>query len=304
MDIKYGRKRNGIKKQLDQKINAWIKSIDDPDVQKLVARNTIVTGGSIASMLLGEPINDYDVYFRDKKTTLAVANYYVDKFNVDHHPLTTMYSPKVIEETLLNAKNEEEDRVVIFVESDGVAGDNPDVDSSVDEYVPQHPEELGEYRPVFLSANAITLSDSFQLVTRFYGEPSEIHENYDFEHAKNYYDFGEKALVLKPDALECLLSRTLVYRGSLYPVCSLFRLRKFIERGWRVSAGQVLKIAFQVSELDLNDLSTLREQLIGVDANYFHQIIKIIEEEKEKKNDMKIDSAYICEIIDRIFSEN
>jgi len=34
MDIKYGRKRNGIKKQLDQKINAWIKSIDDPEVQK------------------------------------------------------------------------------------------------------------------------------------------------------------------------------------------------------------------------------------------------------------------------------
>jgi len=262
----------------------------------VVARNTIVTGGAIASMLLGEPINDYDVYFRDKKTTLAVANYYVDKFNVDH-PLATMYSPKVIEETLLNAKNIEEDRVVIWVRSDGVAGDNPDVDSSVDEYVPQQPEELGKYRPVFLSANAITLSDSFQLVTRFYGEPSQIHDNYDFCHAMNYYDFGAKAVVLKPEALECLLSRTLIYSGSLYPVSSIFRMRKFIERGWRISAGQMLKIMWQISELDLKDKVVMREQLTGCDAIYLNQLVESLKDVEPEK----INSTYVAEIIDRIF---
>jgi len=34
-DIKYGRKRNGIKRQLTKKINEWLESIDDPNVAKL-----------------------------------------------------------------------------------------------------------------------------------------------------------------------------------------------------------------------------------------------------------------------------
>jgi len=292
--IKYGRKRNGIKKQLDQKINAWIKSIDDTEVQKLVARNTIVTGGAIASMLLGEPINDYDVYFRDKKTTLAVANYYVDKFKKENASSET---PIVKEERIPNAKGVAEDRVIIWIASSGVAGDNPEVDSSVDGYEPQEPEELGKHRPVFLSENAITLSDSFQLVTRFYGEPSEIHENYDFEHATCYYDFGAKALVLKPEALECLLSRTLVYNGSLFPIASIFRMKKFLERGWRITAGQQLKIMWQISELNLTDHNVLREQLTGVDAFFMHELINALRDVEPQK----LTSTYVAEIIDRIF---
>ena len=46
--IKYGRKKNGIKAELTKKVNDWLDTIDDPVVQELAARNTIVTGGSIA----------------------------------------------------------------------------------------------------------------------------------------------------------------------------------------------------------------------------------------------------------------
>jgi len=313
-DIKYGRKRNGIKKQLDQKINAWIKSIDDPEVQKLVARNTIVTGGAIASMLLGEPINDYDVYFRDKKTTLAVANYYVDKFNKTNNlevgDSVTPYTPIVMEETLLNIKGVEEDRVIIFMKSAGVAGENQEkyeyFEGQPQEKTQEFAESLAKsmneqgkesYRPVFLSANAITLSDSFQLVTRFYGEPTEIHDNYDFVHAMNYYDFGAKSLVLKPEALECLLSRTLVYVGSCYPIASVFRTKKFIERGWRITAGQQLKMMWQISELDLKDPIVLREMLTGVDMAYMYQLVQSLKDIEPEK----INSTYVAEIIDRIF---
>src|SRR3546814_1364029 len=43
------------------------------------------------------------------------------------------------------------------------------------------------YRPVFMSTNAITLSDKIQIVLRFYGEADAIHENYDFVHCTNYW---------------------------------------------------------------------------------------------------------------------
>ncbi|HXJ41375.1 MAG TPA: hypothetical protein VNH18_18985, partial [Bryobacteraceae bacterium] len=58
----------------------------------------------------------------------------------------------------------------------------------------------------------------------------------------------------------------------------LFRLRKFIKRGWSINAGQILKIAFQVSELDLNNLEVLEDQLTGVDVAYFVQLITKLKE--------------------------
>jgi hypothetical protein len=135
----------------------------------------------------------------------------------------------------------------------------------------------GSYRPVFLSENAITLSDKVQLVVRFYGEPSQLHENYDYAHAMCYYKYATDELSCPQEALECMLSKTLIYKGSLYPLASIFRLRKFIARGWRISAGQMLKIMFQISKLDFSDSKVLYEQLIGVDQAYMHQLIRALE---------------------------
>ena len=61
---------------LDAKLKEFAESITDEAVRELVLKNTIITGGSIANMLVGEPVNDYDMYFTNKETVLAVANYY------------------------------------------------------------------------------------------------------------------------------------------------------------------------------------------------------------------------------------
>jgi hypothetical protein len=154
-----------------------------------------------------------------------------------------------------------------------------------------------KYRPVFLSTNAITLSDRIQLVLRFYGEPDKIHENYDYVHCTNYWISWEDNLVLRPAALESLLSRELKYVGSLYPVCSVFRMRKFLKRGWQINAGQVLKMCMQISALDLTNISVLQDQLTGVDCSYFMEVISKLKE----KDPEKVNSAYLIEIIDRMF---
>ena len=66
------------------KINEWIASIEDEPLRRLVTEQTIVTGGAIASMLLKEPVNDYDVYFLTMDCAEQVARYYVVKFNATH----------------------------------------------------------------------------------------------------------------------------------------------------------------------------------------------------------------------------
>lgn len=314
MEIRYGRKKNGIRIELKKKIEDWIKSIDDEELRQVVAKNTIVTGGAIASMLLGEKINDYDIYLKTKEATKALAEYYVKKFmefNGDKfNGMEVKYIPEVREEKLKNIKGTEEERIVIFMKSAGVASETQDeyryyelggMDDAT-EFASTLAEEIKDdskpkYRPIFLSQNAITLSDKMQIVIRFYGNPDEIHENYDFQHAKCWYDYDKNHLHLDPEALECLLSRTLIYRGSLYPIASIFRMKKFIERGWRISAGQQLKIMWQISEINLKDYDVIREQLTGCDAAYLFQLVDAL-----SKTDVdKIDSAYVSTIIDKIF---
>ena len=300
---------------MHNKISDWIESIDDEQVAKAVARDTIVTGGSIASMLLGEKVNDYDVYFKTKETAKLVAQYYIDKYK-KHNEVQVgegvlpvdMY---VNEFKSTNIKGVEEERVAIFIKSAGVVAEG----MGVYQYFEQKPqEELEEYaetlmndvanddgkekyRVVFMSDNAITLSHKIQIIIRFFGSPEEIHDNYDFVHACNYYDYSKNDLVLKLEALESLMSRTLVYRGSLYPIASIFRTKKFIERGWRISAGQQLKMMWQIADLDLKDMNVVKDQLTGVDMAYLWQVIDTL-----KSTDPEtINSTYVAEIIDRIF---
>jgi hypothetical protein len=312
--MRYGRKRSGIVRELNEKLGEWLGTIDDLALREQIAKEVIVTGGSIASMLLGEKINDFDIYLKTKATTVAMARYYVKKFNesVKLKVGTGVSScePYVKETTIKNVKGVEEDRVCIYIKSAGVAAEEQDTyryfeaqpddvtQAFVDSLKEQKDSGKAKYRPVFLSANAITLSNDVQLVIRFYGEPKDIHDNFDFQHAMSYYDYSTKNLVLPAEALECLLSRTLVYKGSLYPLCSIFRMKKFLERGWRISAGEQLKILWQISEVNLKDSETLMEQLTGCDAAYMHQLIEALRDVDKDK----INSTYVAEIIDRIFN--
>lgn len=310
-DIKYGRKRSGIRRELKAKIADLVESITDDAVKELVRKHTIVTGGAIASMLLGEKVNDFDIYFRNKETAVAVAEYYVKKFNEKKRKGEdeVHYEPEVKQDQMINIKGITEDRVIIYMKSAGVAAegqtsyayfearDGEEAEKFAESLVEDLSKGGEKYRPIFLSRNAITLSDKVQIVIRFFGSPTEIHDNYDFVHAMCYYDYAKDDLVLPAEALEAILSRSLIYKGSLYPIASIFRTKKFLERGWRITAGQQLKIMWQISELNLADRAIFTEQLTGVDQAYMWQLISALSGVEPEK----IDSAYVSTIIDKIF---
>ncbi len=290
-------KRATIEKVIAKKIKTWIATIDNLEVYEAIRKDTIVTGGSIASMLMGEKANDFDVYFKSNETALMVANYYVKKFQ-EKTP-TGSIEVKMIEAK--NIRDIVEERVSIYIKSRGIVGQNPDNEEPTDEIEvgARAQNEEGLYFPVFISENAITLTDRIQIITRFAGEPEEIHKNFDFAHAFSWYDHETEKCHLDPLALECILSKTLIYKGSLYPISSIFRVRKFMSRGWKISAGQLLKIMWQISEINLKDRVILRDQLTGVDSSYFNTFITVMEEYDADK----LNSLYIGEVINRIFGE-
>jgi hypothetical protein len=280
--------KRDISKVLNKKFNNFLDSITDPVVKALVERNTIITGGCIASMLLGEEVHDFDMYFTNQATVLAVAHYYVDKW-MELHPKSCIKPREVIGDDL---------RVTIKIDSIGVLGEAPAEDAEPEKI---DPADKQQYKPVFLSSNAITLSGKVQLIIRFYGDPAEIHTNYDFAHCCNYWTSKAKIVELTMPAMESLLSRQLNYQGSLYPVCSVIRTRKFIKRGWHINAGQYLKMCIQISMLDLTDVNVLEDQLTGVDAAYFNQVIEICKEAVGEDVKAMLDENYLVEVIERVF---
>jgi hypothetical protein len=319
-----GMKAKTIKAVLRKKIEDWVSTIEEPAVKEAVQKDTIVTGGCIASMLLGEEVNDVDVYFRHKETAVLVANYYLARF-------------KPAQKAGIGCKMEvvdAGDRVKIVIKSAGIASEDGTPQpyryfegvstegaaaAYVDDIMATVVQDRGEiqdafeqeqerareaedegkprYRPVFMSTNAIMLSQRLQIVLRFFGEPDEIHANYDFAHCMNYWQSWDGHLELRAKSLEALLARELRYAGSKYPICSLFRVRKFVARGWRINAGQILKMVMQISELDLKDIKVLEDQLTGVDVAYFTELVVKLKE----KDPEKVNSAYLVEILDRMF---
>jgi hypothetical protein len=333
-------------------------------VAEIAKKNVVVTGGCITSMLLNEPVNDFDLYFRTKESLKTVAKYYAEKFNeknkgranklgkplhawvldgadielwkngqkklssfafdypdIEYKDVAGWHYDK--EDINKNAymqvsgmlENTPKERIKVMINSDGIAEDSDsiadkaeyDIDTYLDalgdgEEIPAEEieKESKKYSPIFLSSNAITLSNKIQIVVRFYGEPEEIHENYDFVHATNYWTYF-KGTVLNQPALESILNKELIYVGSKYPICSLIRTRKFIKRGWHINAGQYVKMAFQVSELDLKNIYVLEDQLIGVDSIYFLNFIAALKVRQMKDQDFSLTHDYLATVIDKIF---
>lgn len=300
-----------INEVISKKINHWLKSIDDETLVEELKNNIIVTGGAIVSLIQNEEPNDYDVYFKTKETTLKVAEYYCKKFNE-----RTKSDNKA--EVEIEEVEDQPTRVKVFIKSSGVAEEGKEAPfnsyehalDKLDDTMPIKTKDKKDketnkgdlYHPIFLTSNAISLSEDIQLIIRFYGSPEEIHQNYDFIHTKGYWTSWEEKVHITSEVYEAVINKRLRYVGSLYPICSLFRLRKFINRGWNISAGEILKIAWQVNDLNLNSIEVLEDQLLGVDTLYFADLVAQMREEQEKNKDFKITNSYVISLVDKIFN--
>lgn len=305
-----------IKSILRRKLDDWLASITDNDqLKELIRRDAIVTGGAIPSMLMGDEPNDFDFYFKTLETARAVAEYYVEKFK-KNPPSRFKGQDKTVD---IKVRVEGE-RVKIVVKSQGIASEGGADDyqyfeqAAIDPSEPaefvekvtkdaadaQKKEDQPKYRPVFLTSNAITLSEKVQIVVRFWGAVDSIHENYDFVHCTCSWDAATGELRLPHAALLSIINRRLKYKTSRYPLCSIIRTRKFLKLGWHIDAGQYVKIAWDLHKLDLSRQDVLEDQMVGVDSAYFMEVISLLKQ-KTEDGSKPVEAAYLIEIIDKVF---
>lgn len=295
--------QRNAEKVLNHNFRDWAKSLP-VGLQNLAIENTIISGGAIASLLMGECVHDFDLYFRDMTTALEIANYYATNPSTHLKPIgcdIEVYPDGAhvgisISGGHLGMSQVEESQT----EDDGEGDPAIEILERGDYLKDTEDPSRGKYLVRFFTTNSITLTGKIQLVMRFCGNVPDIHNSYDFAHCMCAWSARDRQLHVPPHAMEAMLSKELRYNGSLFPLCSVIRMRKFIRRGWRINAGQILKMLLQVSELDLTDGTVLREQLIGVDTAYFRTLLDRLEKEQIEGGNA-FNQDHIVSVIDHVF---
>lgn len=80
-------KRRTIERNLREVINKYADSIVDTELANDVKKGCLVTGGAIANMLINEPVNDYDIYFKERDLVIRIADYYCHESKASKKPI-------------------------------------------------------------------------------------------------------------------------------------------------------------------------------------------------------------------------
>ncbi|MFW6008750.1 MAG: hypothetical protein ACOCP8_05725 [archaeon] len=262
-----------IKDRLSSAFYKWTNSIENKDLRKKVEEDCFIAGGAISSLLLNEQINDIDIYFTSKDVAKELMKYYI-KYIANNS------------DSEFQLQIDDKDEYLSFCIPDSLGILNIDNNRNEDD----------DYVPLCISKNAMTLSNKVQIIFRFIDDPWKICDNFDFIHTRNYYKPDSNNLILNSESLEYIINKELFYTSSKYPIASLFRMKKFITRGWKINAGQMMKIVFDINELNLKNTDIVKEQLIGVDMLYFREILNKI------KNKEEIDKTFFIQKIDEVFN--
>lgn len=152
-----------------------------------------------------------------------------------------------------------------------------------------------KYKYNLITDNAINLSDKIQIITKWYGEPKEVVNNFDWAHIKSFYDIKGGKLTLCDNVYQLIVEKELKYTGSNYPLSSLFRLKKYIAKGWTISNFDLLKIIMDTVKVLTKKNSIPKVEIMEKEREFdnFDTIEEpqtIIEEENKIYND---DEVYI-----------
>lgn len=142
-------------------------------------------------------------------------------------------------------------------------------------------KEVYNYKVVHTSDNAITLTRKghkgnlfeIQFITRFTGSPQDILDTFDYTIVQGVFDFKTNQFVLSDRFLVDVAKRQLVYTNtSKYPICALYRTKKYIERGYTISGANLVAISLSIHALKLETYADLKNQLMGIDTSMLKEL--------------------------------
>ena len=143
-----------------------------------------------------------------------------------------------------------------------------------------------DYAPVHTSPNAISLKGDVQIIKKFYGNPEEVVEEFDFKHCQGYFYEGELNMYVSTEL--AIQNKKLLYTQSDYPINSLLRAFKFVKDGWEFSKEAQIAIGLDIAKLDIINHDIFCEQLQGVSTAFLESVSNEIDTDLKKGMSMLI----------------
>jgi hypothetical protein len=223
--------------------------------------NSFIAGGAILSVTKEEKIKDYDLFV----TTAASARSLVNTFLRRIQGGDTLQLITEVDE--VNPKISK--GVLSFTQPDRMTLPIEDIIDNFNQLCKKQ-KSKGKLQPVYLSKNAITLSNGVQVIFRFIGEPEDVFSTFDYEHCKVYWRPKPQGLLLGSlvytgRSQESIAKNELIYTGNTrFVLSAISRLNKFIKRGWGISPSSLLSLAVTASKIDWSNRKVLEEELLGI----------------------------------------
>lgn len=206
--------------------------INLPEYNNIIEDSAYISGSSISSLYLGEIPKDIDVFFKYQSTYDLIVNELKSRLKI----LSAVDSVSVFEDKNTGRKCAVETRNAFTI--------------------------LGYEK----------FPCSVQLIKNHVGLPEDMISDFDFIHCKAYYDFKTKMLTEPQNFLDVVANKTLIYCKNPRPINSLLRMNKFVERGWKIQNFEIIKIAVDITELNLKDPESLAEILNNLTPQKMEQL--------------------------------
>jgi hypothetical protein len=122
-----------------------------------------------------------------------------------------------------------------------------------------------------------------QLVKVLTRTPAEVISSFDFTICQAGFDLDD-GFIFGEDFFQHLAQRRLVFNiKAEYPICSLYRARKFIKRGFSLSGIEAIKLGLCIHSLEINTYADLRKQLMGIDTMFLRDLTDSLKGQDEKQ---------------------
>ncbi len=136
-----------------------------------------------------------------------------------------------------------------------------------------------------------------QLIKRLYGEPCQVIDKFDFTICMAAYLPAINKIIIGEQFLYHLASKGLHYNIGKYPLASLWRARKYIERGFKFPATELIKLALTINNLKLKDYKDLKEQLEGIDTLFLRKLTDALLKKGDEEFEFGKAIGFITEIL-------
>lgn len=115
--------------------------------------------------------------------------------------------------------------------------------------------------------------------------PADLIRDFDFTICMGAYSFYPESFTLCQDFLKHIAQKRLIFNtNSKYPLSSLFRTRKFMNRGYRISGSETIKLGLSINNLNIKTFGELRRHLLGIDTLFLKPLTdRLLDEDMAEK---------------------